>query len=46
MAGNNDLDNAILGGSSDYISDIVNNMYKVMFAKEDEKVILLLTDKL
>ena len=35
----NDLDNAVLGGSSDYISDIVTNMYKVFLAKEDEKVI-------
>ncbi|XP_065898846.1 hematopoietic prostaglandin D synthase-like [Dysidea avara] len=37
MAGNNELDNAVLGGSSDYLADLTSNMYKVFFAKDDEK---------
>ena len=41
MAGNNELDNAVLGGSSDYLADLTSNMYKVWFAKDDEKVIKL-----
>ncbi|XP_065900351.1 hematopoietic prostaglandin D synthase-like [Dysidea avara] len=36
MTGNNDLDNAVLGGASDYISDISISMYKIWFAKDDE----------
>ncbi|XP_065898847.1 glutathione S-transferase-like [Dysidea avara] len=37
MAGNNELDNAVLGGSSDYLSDIAASMNKAVFAKDDEK---------
>ena len=48
MAGNNELDNAVLGGSSDYLSDIAASMNKAVFAKDDEKVyfICVLADML
>jgi len=39
MTGDNDLDNAVLGGASDYITDISISMYKIWFVKDDEKVI-------
>ena len=42
MTGNNDLDNAVLGGSSDYLDDLASNVYKAWFAKDDEKVIKLI----
>ena len=41
MTGNNGLDNAVLGGASDYITDISINMYKIWFAKDDEKVVIV-----
>jgi len=40
MAGKDELANAVLGGSSDYIKDIVTQLTKVFNAKEDEKVII------
>lgn len=39
MAGSSDLDNAVLGGSADYITDIVAAMSKAYFASDDVKVI-------
>ena len=39
MAGKDELSNAILGGSSDYLSDIGTHLVKVFFAQADEKVI-------
>jgi len=41
MTGNTGLDNAVLGGASDYITDISINMYKIWFAKDDEKVVIV-----
>jgi len=38
LAGNNDLDDAILGGVSDYICDIASNLGKIWSAKDNEKV--------
>ena len=38
MAGNNELDNAVLGGIADYITDIIETVSKVFHAKEEDKV--------
>ena len=39
MAGKDELSNAILGGSSDYMTDIGTHLVKAFFAPADEKVI-------
>ena len=39
MAGKDELSNAILGGSSDYLTDIGTQLVKTFFAPADEKVI-------
>ena len=38
MAEKDELSNAILGGSSDYMTDISNQAIKIFFAQGDEKV--------
>jgi len=40
MAGKDELANAVLGGSSDYIADITTHMRKAFSATDDEKVII------
>jgi len=40
MAGKDELADAVLGGSSDYILDIVAQVTKLFYANEDEKVII------
>jgi len=39
MAGKDELSNAILGGASDYLSDIGTHLGKMYFAQGDEKVL-------
>ena len=40
MAGKDDLANAVLGGASDYLSDIAANLIKAYYlAKDEEKVL-------
>ena len=43
MAGNTELDNAVLGGSADYIGDIVSAMSKAYFAKQALLCVFLTT---
>lgn len=43
ITASNELDNAVLGGASDFISDITTKMYAAVFAKEDEKVIIVVS---
>ena len=38
MAGKDELSDAILGGSSDYMTDIINQAIKIFFTQGDEKV--------
>ena len=38
MVGKDELSNAILGGSSDYMTDIGTHLVKTFFAQGDEKV--------
>jgi len=40
MAGNTELDNAVLGGSADFIGDFVAAMTKTYYAKDDKVKIL------
>jgi len=38
MGGKDDLSNAVLGGSSDYLNDIQSKFFKVFFTPAEEKV--------
>lgn len=38
LAGKDALADAVLGGASDYMSDIGTNLIKIYYAKDDEKV--------
>ena len=38
MAGNNELDNAVLGGTADYLYDLGQTVSKIHHAKEEDKV--------
>jgi len=38
MGGKDELADAVLGGTSDYISDIAAILSKMFFSKDDEKV--------
>ena len=40
MAGKDELSNAVLGGASDYLDDILTKMFKVVFAQGEEKVVI------
>ena len=42
MAGKDNLSNAVLGGSSDYLLDISKNTIKLYFAQGEEKVFKLI----
>jgi len=39
MAGKDDLANAVLGGASDYMYDIIATVIKIYHAKDEEKVL-------
>ena len=41
MAGEDALADAVLGGASDFMSDILAQLIKIYHAKDDEKVIIL-----
>ena len=43
MAGKDELANAILGGASDYISDIYAKLTQYYQAKDEDKVVCLCT---
>jgi len=42
MAGKDALSDAVLGGASDYMSDISTQLVKIFFSPDDEKVRVLL----
>ncbi|XP_065890960.1 uncharacterized protein [Dysidea avara] len=41
MAGNNELDNAVLGGTADYLYDLGQTVSKIHHAKEEDKATMM-----